>query len=69
MYWRTVWEQIASGGFMLQYMPHDFIHGLAKPLVFGGIISTSAATSGSRHPAEPRESVLPLPEPLSRRAF
>ena len=40
MYWRTVWEQIASGGFMLKYVPHDFIHGLAKPLVFGGIIAT-----------------------------
>ncbi len=40
LYWRTVWEQIAAGGFMLRYIPHDFIHGLVKPFVFGGIIST-----------------------------
>ena len=40
LYWRTVWEQIAAGGFMLRYIPHDFIHGLFKPFVFGGIIST-----------------------------
>jgi phospholipid/cholesterol/gamma-HCH transport system permease protein len=40
LYWHTVWEQIAAGGFMLRYIPHDFIHGLVKPFVFGGIIST-----------------------------
>ena len=40
LYWRTVWEQIAAGGFFLRYVPHDFIHGLVKPFVFGGIIST-----------------------------
>lgn len=40
LYWRTVWEQIAAGGFSLRYVPHDFIHGIVKPLVFGGLIST-----------------------------
>jgi len=50
-YWRTVWEQIASGGFSFGIIPNDFIQGLVKPFVFGGIITTSAcyyglATSG-----------------------
>ncbi len=50
-YWRTVWEQIASGGFSFGYIPNDFIQGLVKPFVFGGIITTTAcyyglATSG-----------------------
>jgi phospholipid/cholesterol/gamma-HCH transport system permease protein len=40
LYWRTVWEQIASGGFVFRYVPDDFIHGLVKPFVFGGLIST-----------------------------
>ncbi len=39
LYWRTVWSTIANGGFTLKYIPHDFIHGLVKPFVFGGIIS------------------------------
>ena len=45
-YWRTVWEQIASGGFTLRYIPNDFIQGLVKPFVFGGIISISACYYG-----------------------
>jgi phospholipid/cholesterol/gamma-HCH transport system permease protein len=50
-YWRTVWEQIAAGGFSLGFIPNDFIQGLIKPFVFGGIITTTAcyyglATSG-----------------------
>ncbi len=39
LYWRTVWEQIGNGGFILRYIPNDFVHGLAKPFVFGGIIA------------------------------
>src|SRR5882757_7438977 len=35
-YWRTVWEQIASDGFVLRFVPTDFIQGLTKPFVFGG---------------------------------
>src|SRR3982751_83801 len=38
-YWRTVYEAIAGGGFVLRYIPNDFIMGLTKPLVFGGLIS------------------------------
>jgi phospholipid/cholesterol/gamma-HCH transport system permease protein len=45
-YWRTVWEQIASGGFTFRYIPNDFIQGLVKPLVFGGIIAVSACYYG-----------------------
>jgi phospholipid/cholesterol/gamma-HCH transport system permease protein len=39
LYWRTVWSTIANSGFTLKYIPNDFIHGLIKPFVFGGIIS------------------------------
>lgn len=46
LYWRTVWEQIAGDGFTLRYIPNDFIQGLVKPLVFGGIISISACYFG-----------------------
>ena len=45
-YWRTVWEQIAGDGFTLRYVPNDFIQGLVKPFVFGGIISISACYFG-----------------------
>lgn len=44
-YWRTVWEQIAASGFTFRFIPNDFIHGLVKPFVFGGIISISACYS------------------------
>jgi phospholipid/cholesterol/gamma-HCH transport system permease protein len=46
LYWRTVWEQIASGGFTFRYIPNDFIQGLSKPFVFGGIISITACYFG-----------------------
>jgi len=46
LYWRTVWEQIASGGFTMRYIPNDFIQGLVKPFVFGGIISITACYYG-----------------------
>ena len=45
-YWRTVWEQIASDGFSFRYIPNDFIQGLVKPFVFGGIISITACYYG-----------------------
>ena len=45
-YWRTVWEQIAAGGFAFGLIPNDFIQGLVKPFVFGGIITTSACYYG-----------------------
>ena len=45
-YWRTVWEQVVSGGFTFGYIPNDFIQGLVKPFVFGGIISISGCYFG-----------------------
>ncbi len=47
-YWRTVWEQIADGGFVWRYVPNDFLQGLAKPLVFGAIIALSGCYYGLR---------------------
>jgi phospholipid/cholesterol/gamma-HCH transport system permease protein len=38
-YWRTVFEQMISGGFTLRVIPNDLVQGLVKPFVFGGIIS------------------------------
>jgi phospholipid/cholesterol/gamma-HCH transport system permease protein len=46
MYWRTVFEQMLSGGFTLRYIPNDYIQGLIKPFVFGVIISTVACFHG-----------------------
>ncbi|HEX7595380.1 MAG TPA: ABC transporter permease [Gemmatimonadaceae bacterium] len=46
LYWRTVFEQILAGGFTLKYIPNDFIQGLTKPFVFGGIISLVACYHG-----------------------
>jgi phospholipid/cholesterol/gamma-HCH transport system permease protein len=46
VYWRTVWEQIASGGFTFRVIPNDFVQGLAKPFVFGGIIAITACYFG-----------------------
>jgi phospholipid/cholesterol/gamma-HCH transport system permease protein len=46
LYWRTVWEQIAAGGFTLRYIPNDFIQGVAKPFVFGGIIAVTGCHYG-----------------------
>jgi phospholipid/cholesterol/gamma-HCH transport system permease protein len=46
MYWGTVWDQIANGGFAFGIIPNDFIHGLLKPMVFGGIISLTACHFG-----------------------
>ena len=45
-YWRTVWEQMAADGFTLRYIPNDFLQGLTKPFVFGGIISITACYYG-----------------------
>jgi len=46
LYWKTVFEQLLSSGFTLHYIPNDFIQGLAKPFVFGGIISLVACYYG-----------------------
>lgn len=46
LYWRTVWEQIAADGFTLRVVPNDFVQGITKPFVFGGIISITACYFG-----------------------
>jgi len=46
VYWRTVWAQIASDGFVFRYIPNDFVQGLAKPFIFGGIIALSGCYYG-----------------------
>ncbi len=46
MYWRTVWDQIASDGFMFRYVPNDFVQGLSKPFVFGGVMAITACHFG-----------------------
>ena len=46
LYWRTVWVQIASDGFMFRYLPNDFIMGLTKPFVFGGLIAITGCFFG-----------------------
>ncbi|MDQ3696649.1 MAG: ABC transporter permease [Gemmatimonadota bacterium] len=46
LYWRTVWEQIAQGGFTFRYIPNDFIQGLSKPFVFGGLIAVTGCYFG-----------------------
>ena len=46
LYWRTVFEQMLTGGFTLRYIPNDFVQGLIKPFVFGGIISLVACYHG-----------------------
>jgi phospholipid/cholesterol/gamma-HCH transport system permease protein len=46
LYWRTVWEQIAADGFAFRFVPNDFIQGIIKPFVFGGVISISACFFG-----------------------
>ena len=46
LYWRTVWEQIASDGFVFRFVPNDFVQGLTKPFVFGGVIAITACYFG-----------------------
>jgi phospholipid/cholesterol/gamma-HCH transport system permease protein len=46
LYWRTVWEQIASDGFVFRFVPNDFVQGLTKPFVFGAVISITACYFG-----------------------
>ena len=46
LYWRTVWEQVAADGFTFRFIPNDFIQGLSKPFVFGGVIAITACYFG-----------------------
>ena len=46
LYWHTVWQQIASDGFVLRYIPLDFVQGLLKPFLFGGVIAVTGSYYG-----------------------
>jgi phospholipid/cholesterol/gamma-HCH transport system permease protein len=41
-----VYNTLAQGGFVLRIIPKDFISGLFKPFVFGGIIALTASYYG-----------------------
>jgi phospholipid/cholesterol/gamma-HCH transport system permease protein len=45
-YWQTIWESLRGNGFSFGIVPNDFIQGLVKPVVFGGIIATTACYQG-----------------------
>ncbi|HEX7049425.1 MAG TPA: ABC transporter permease [Longimicrobiales bacterium] len=46
IYLRGVWGTLAESGFILVFFPRDFVSGLAKPLVFGAIITLTGAYYG-----------------------
>ena len=48
LYWATVWDQISTGGFVLRIIPNDFVQGLFKPFLFGGIIALTGSHFGLR---------------------
>ena len=41
-----VFNTLAQGGFVLQFIPKDFITGLLKPFIFGAIIALTASFYG-----------------------
>ena len=45
-YLRGVWSTLAESGFIFGFFPKDFLGGLLKPLVFGGIISMTGCYYG-----------------------
>jgi phospholipid/cholesterol/gamma-HCH transport system permease protein len=45
-YLRGVWSILAQSGFVLGFFPRDFVGGLLKPLVFGGIVSMTGCYYG-----------------------
>jgi phospholipid/cholesterol/gamma-HCH transport system permease protein len=46
VYIEGVLNTLAQGGFVLRFIPKDFISGLAKPFIFGGIIALTASYYG-----------------------
>lgn len=48
LYLRSVWLTLAETGFVLRFIPIDFISGLAKPLVFGLIMAQTSCFFGLR---------------------
>lgn len=45
-YMRGVWGTLAQSGFILGFFPRDFVTGLVKPLVFGGLITLTGCYYG-----------------------
>lgn len=45
-YMRGIWNTIALSGFVFGIFPRDFVSGLLKPLVFGGIIALTGCYYG-----------------------
>jgi phospholipid/cholesterol/gamma-HCH transport system permease protein len=46
LYMRSVYSTLAQNGFLLRYIPIDFVSGLAKPLFFGAIIAITSCYYG-----------------------
>lgn len=45
-YLRGVWSTLAVSGFIFGFFPRDFVSGLLKPFVFGGIITLTGCYYG-----------------------
>ncbi len=48
LYLRSVWVTLAETGFVLRFIPIDFISGLGKPVVFGLIMAQTSCFFGLR---------------------
>lgn len=46
VYLRGVWTTLATSGFIFGVFPRDFVSGLLKPIVFGGIITLTGCYYG-----------------------
>lgn len=46
VYMRGVWDVLARSGFILGFVPRDFVSGLGKPIVFGVIITLTGCYYG-----------------------
>lgn len=46
VYMQGVLNTLAQGGFIFGFFPRDFVSGLVKPIVFGGIITLTASYYG-----------------------
>jgi phospholipid/cholesterol/gamma-HCH transport system permease protein len=46
VYLAGVWSTLAQSGYALGFFPRDFVTGLAKPLVFGAIITLTGCHYG-----------------------
>lgn len=46
VYLRGIWATFATSGYIFGFFPRDFVSGLAKPVVFGGIITLTGAYFG-----------------------